>query len=127
MSSPTTPETKHCPRCEIDKPLTEFRQRTDARRPGKIYYAAYCHPCTSDYNKEHNGAVTTTKAKAANGRYEVKTFCEICRATGVKLYINLSQKTGKYQGTLCLDCNQGLEAFHDNKKLLERAIGYIAR
>lgn len=127
-----TPVFKICARCGKTKPLTEFREKTDARRPGKVYHYSYCKTCSTSYNQEYRvthetGVPTPIKVKKSNGHLEVKTYCEICNNRGVKLYADINPRTGLFRGTLCGTCATGLEYFGADKKKFQRALGYISR
>lgn len=138
MTTKIAPILKICARCGTAKPLTEFREKIDARRPGKVYYYSYCTTCSTSYNQEyrvshtsensHQGP-TPIKIRKANLHQpvEVKTYCEICNTREVKLYADLNPKTGQFRGTLCGACITGLVSFTADKKKLQRALGYLAR
>lgn len=134
MATKTAVPTKHCARCGLTKPITEFREKTDARRPGKVYHYSYCKTCSTSYNQEYRatheiGIPTPIKVRKSNGPQasEVKTYCEICLNKGVKLYADFDLKMAKFQGTICGPCATGLEHFGRNRKMLQRALGYLAR
>jgi hypothetical protein len=62
------PLTKVCPRCQLEKPVTEFGIRSlDAPRPG-----AYCRPCQREYSRRHyqcNSTQHNQRRRANQKRY----------------------------------------------------------
>ena len=42
-------QSKYCPKCETNKPISEFRKRSKNSK----YIQSYCKSCESDYNKRY--------------------------------------------------------------------------
>ncbi len=149
-------ETRHCPRCETNKPLSDFRTR---KVKGKEYPSPYCNPCTAAYQAERRKAridagevLKHSYSKEEATRYhwlrrlkklgitedEYEAMlelqggtCAICPAEvsgtrGTVWPVDHDHKTGEPRGLLCHTCNQGLGLFKDDPALLARAIDYLA-
>lgn len=59
-------------------------------------------------------------------------LCAICRRTPTgrdkrseTLHVDHDHATGKIRGLLCINCNQGLGSFKDDRELLEMAVKYL--
>jgi hypothetical protein len=51
-------------------------------------------------------------------------LCALCK-TNPATQVDHDHKTGRVRGILCLHCNAGMGAFHDDPAIIERAIRYL--
>jgi hypothetical protein len=68
-------QTKHCLKCQTDKPVTDFRWRSKA----KGTRAPWCRSCFSDYEKERwvgDRAKTNAQAGTARKKRNLKWLCD---------------------------------------------------
>lgn len=139
---------KRCPKCETERPLTEFYVQKSGRRAGKP--TSWCKVCAAVKSKAYY-AVNADKAKAAHKRWVEKNrdrvkkhkiksafglepheydampkVCVICGTTE-NLCVDHSHRTGRVRGLLCAPCNKGLGHFRDDPTLLLRAADYVFR
>ncbi len=141
--------TKRCPSCEIEKPLSAFWIRRDRNAP-----ASRCKPCSADaqrvwrrkqpdYDKLRYQAVKTeTRERHLIRKYGVSLAdyesmlsaqggrCCIClcepssQAHGV-FHVDHCHATGRVRGLLCRGCNHVLGHLKDDPSALRRAIAYL--
>lgn len=140
-------ETKLCPMCLVEKPLTEF------------YKGQYhCKSCDNERNAAHKRKKYKERPDQAQShqrseayirgreRYNFKKkygitpeeyaerleqqngVCAICSQTcksGRRLAVDHDHVTGTVRGLLCGTCNIGLGCFQDDPILLGGAIAYL--
>lgn len=136
---------KTCPRCKIDKPLTDFyknKQNKDGR-------GAYCKTCTikntlswRKENKERaDKHAVKNRRKALTKSYGITVEaynellqqqgngCAICRRPATlfpySLHIDHNHDTGNIRGLLCYKCNVYLGYIKDSTETLTRAIAHL--
>ena len=132
QSSNDAPSSRRCPDCGQAKSLEEFpRNRSMAFGRG-----VYCKPC-------HNARTRASVRRAGGARHyhlrrrygvgasDVRLLiekqgglCALCE-TNPATQVDHDHKTGRVRGILCLHCNAGMGAFHDDPGIIERAIRYL--
>ena len=134
---------KKCKRCEEDKPIEEYDNKTRyTLKDGtvKLTKSPYCRVCRRLFGKEsaerkpYSWIATRFRIpqEEAMGWYQ-KTMesCEICGTEWQegqhKLCIDHDHNTGKIRGILCKPCNHVLGHSYDNIDTLESAIAYLKR
>ena len=142
------PERRVCPRCEQEKPASQFRK--DRRTGSKL--ASYCSQCERTYHSEYkrqwraslnpSERYTRNRRKALKANYgltldeyEAKLAaqdgkCAICGSAdsgreGRSMYVDHSHKTGLNRGLLCIRCNYGIGLFADDPDRLLAAASYL--
>lgn len=133
---------KKCNVCKNQKTLDSFHKRSESK-DGK---ASTCIPCARIRDKEwreknpEKVVSNNIKSKLRLGYnltvedYNVmlakqKGVCAICETpcpTKRSLAVDHDHKTGLVRGLLCTNCNNGLGRFKDDKKLLTKALKYLA-
>lgn len=135
----TTPvDFKKCPRCEIEKPLSDYY----------VGNLSYCKPCKGEYDRERRqtqgSAVSSAGVRASRWRsygatdeqvltlqylYVNGTECDICGTEILEesMYVDHDHTDSVIRGVLCGTCNSGLGMFKDNVRSLATAIDYLNR
>lgn len=105
--------TKHCPKCELELPLTNFTRR----KSGRI--SSYCKPCMSLYCRHHyiaNATAHNARRRDARHRYRIRN-----RAYAVE----------HLRTHPCVDCGESnpilLEFDHIEQGTKEHTISYLSR
>ena len=109
-------ETKYCPKCETNHPISEFRIRKEGRRDGGRLYT-YCISCEKKINKE----LSENRKKAP----PKPDACECCGKVTLNLVLDHDHDSGKIRGWICQDCNIGIGRLGDNINGLRAAISYL--
>lgn len=129
---------KHCSKCKIKKPLTEF-YKDNSHKTG---YTQHCKQCSGDYsrkrrlaNKDHfkNTKLLYDFGITLNQYRDFlkaqKYTCAICPEpigeARRNTVVDHDHETGKVRGILCRHCNLGLGHFRDSRGYLKRAIEYL--
>lgn len=141
-------ESKFCPYCKKDKPLSEW---SDVSKT-----TPYCKKCWGAYMKRYKAAHRVRSLeinrkcwdknkdrynldRKSGGRtlYEVlfiqqRGVCAICgNPEGSKRYKTLTvdhcHTTEKIRGLLCSNCNRALGMFRDNLSILKSAVKYLRK
>lgn len=145
--------TKVCPKCNKDKPLSEYwtRKSRKGNQP-----ASRCKLCSMDANREWRKANPdcekiryAKQKKETRERHLVRKYgvnlsmydamiiaqggkCAICgklekdESYGV-LHVDHCHKTGMVRGLLCRNCNHVLGLMQDNPNLMRLAASYVER
>lgn len=79
---------RKCPKCNLDKPLSEFYLRR-SNKIKKNTYQSWCKDCTNRYNKEHKGIWNeymrryrqTSQSQISRATYEQTSKCKAIHAT----------------------------------------------
>ena len=139
---------KVCTKCKQSKTLSEFWQKSEAKKDGTKSYRPVCKECGTKQRLEkyHNeGGKEQQKKRAFRALmlsygiseeiYEQERIkqdykCLLCGAAEQdqhhgRLYVDHCHETGKYRGLLCNQCNLGLGGFRDNVNVLQKAIEYV--
>lgn len=134
---------KYCPKCETDKPITEFwknKTTTDG-------FQCWCKDCWKKTTADRrNGPKRDIELRQRRNGHLVRKYgitiseyddmlkkqgggCAICKTSINQDYRNLvvdhCHKTNKVRGLLCSNCNRALGLFYDNIKTMENAIEYL--
>ncbi len=126
---------KHCPRCQntFAATLENFYEA----KGSLDHLMGYCKPCARaharDYNKAHPGMWQKFRwgltLEQYNGRLCIQGGgCAICgKKPGAKrrLDVDHDEKTGKFRGILCNQCNQAIGLLGDDPARLKKAIEYL--
>ena len=119
---------KQCQKCGINKPLTEYGNKTD--RPDGLH--SYCKICVNEdydftkykkYKLNKQYGITPEQYTTMLANQESK--CAVCGNTMTNPHIDHCHTTGKVRGLLCINCNQGLGKFKDDIDKLQHAIDYL--
>lgn len=62
-------KSKLCSRCKLEKPITQYRERTDRKNS----FMSFCNPCLKEYK---SGRVEEAKEWFVN--YKMSLSCEMC-------------------------------------------------
>ena len=128
---------KRCSECKIEKPITEFY--SDISKKDKHH--TRCKACESIRQKNRHikaperyvaylmGKIVGISTKDAiqivrETLSVLKKECGICGNIN-NLNIDHCHKTGFVRGWLCGFCNRGIGLFHEDIKIMEKAIDYI--
>ncbi len=114
---------KTCPRCKVEKPLTEFYKRSD--RPSGL--ASHCKACNKiatvkAFRKKKYG-ISHEQLEEMLAEQDYK--CPICGILLDTFCVDHDHASGKVRGLLCNNCNKGLGMFKDNSLYLSKAIIYL--
>lgn len=123
------PEIKRCPKCNKNKPLSEFYKRRNGKSSG------YCKLCQGKYNRLWNEINLTAERQRVymfRHRYglsdediaNLPKECQICGVTD-NLHIDHDHDTGLVRGVLCRKHNIGLGFFDNDINALINAIEYL--
>jgi hypothetical protein len=109
VAGETAEKTKHCGRCDRDKPVTEFHRWRDG-------YQAWCKPCRREYAAAHYQA-NKPRRQAQNKRRQ---------ADFMAWYVSLKA------GRPCADCGQSfhhaaMQWDHLPGQVKKAALGFLAR
>jgi hypothetical protein len=125
-----------CSKCKHVKPINAFNKDKHT----KSGLAAYCKKCSGEKSstryhenpdKHYNSRVKHDFGMDLNGYTKLLDSqdggCAICSKPPMKqrLSIDHDHNTGKIRGLLCTSCNLALGYFHDDRKLLVKAIEYL--
>lgn len=133
--------TKHCPRCDEDKPLSEFWKN---RRPnGKEITQPYCKPCQNAYVREWHA---NNGGRAKRSQYLYRTYgiidteydalvekqggvCAVCGRVGVRrrkfLDVDHCHTCDEIRGALCTDCNSAAGLMRDDPEVIRQLLAYV--
>lgn len=135
-----TNQTRRCPRCKTDKPLSEW-----TKRPQRINgVGAYCLPCHRNYMRDHYKRRKTTGITRRQGwkGYGIdpvaaetalaahKGVCECCGATRAgnrDWHVDHDHATGRIRGVLCHNCNVGIGQLGDTLAGVLKAAQYLMK
>lgn len=137
---------KHCPGCEVNKPLSEFH-KCYSRPQGVNGYCKICFRARHKlaYPRYRRRILAHSAIYGRTKRYGItlndyNTFlrqqherCAICHGKEInqkgstRFCIDHDHRTGEVRGLLCHKCNKGLGNFKDSPVLLENAKRYLKR
>lgn len=139
--------TRHCGRCDTDKPLSEFYGGNNP----------YCRTCTSKYQRERRddappevipGSSTVRPGPAATRwarwesygatpeqvltleyLYQHGTTCDVCGVAiqGEGMHVDHCHSEQRIRGVLCGPHNQGLGMFQDSIEYMQAGITYLEK
>ena len=112
-------DTKICTECKQAKLVTEFFLMRK-NKAGVYYTVGRCKSCQKKILSE----VRQLKIDYAETRPD---HCMLCKTKTDELEVDHCHKTGAMRGWTCKNCNTGLGKFHDDPKLLAKAIEYLNR
>lgn len=145
--------TKFCPRCGIEKPVSEFHKAKEQARGVRCW----CKSCQRAYQRDwsnntakgrlaRNRSKEAAKASGAQRFYHIKhayglsreqylslvdskQACEICSQpfSGREPFVDHDHATGIVRGLLCSSCNKLLGNAKDRIKTLLSAVDYLRR
>lgn len=148
-------ETKHCPRCGLTKPHSEFHR--DRQNKDGLY--GYCKDCNkakakawTKANPEKARAQARRRNAEGRGRNSIlmrkygisnADYAEILAAQGgvcaicgrpeagrdghKNLAVDHCHTSNAIRGLLCHSCNRGIGLLQDSPEILERATGYLTK
>lgn len=118
-----SPDTYICPKCNIEKSLSEFPKKGKTRK-GQARYS-YCKPCHSEYQREKR--INSVFGLTLEQFDMLGEYCPICNRKGKtkRNPVDHEHKTGRIRGRICSRCNRGLAWFQDNPDLLRRCAEYL--
>lgn len=143
-------KTKTCPRCKVEKPLSEFH-KGKSRATGKRIASSYCKPCTAErqieYRKENPELQRTIYRRSAwkkmlrdrgitEDQYNAmlarqKGRCAMCgggpNGKASYLVVDHDKTTGRNRGLLCSSCNLGIGCLKHDAKIMRSGIKYLAK
>jgi hypothetical protein len=123
-----------CTKCNLEKDADQF-----TKSKTKTGLAYRCKGCDKIYRDSHKKEIKDYQFRCKYGislkDYISKTeaqgdLCAICNnpcSSGRKLAVDHCHKTMKVRSLLCINCNQGLGSFKDNKELLMKAKEYLEK
>ena len=125
--------TKHCPRCDTEKSLSEFSPRRSRKSGDGIQ--SHCKSCKNAYHRAYRAAhPKATRSvnwksqgidpNAAWTMLEDASGCELCGSQD-HLVIDHCHKTGRLRGVLCSPCNRSLGKLGDNVEGIQKALTYL--
>jgi hypothetical protein len=119
---------KKCTKCGVEKPLSEYQKRNDA----KDGFRNDCIECRNRYNSiRHRKIKYSVSEIDFNKILKNQSYtCIICSkelTSGNKTHLDHCHKTGKIRGILCNSCNLGLGLFKDSIQSLTKAIEYLSK
>jgi len=145
--------TKICPKCQIEKPISEFN-KSNGHKDG---LGSYCKDCIKLYQQENklhiaeyqkqyrikNGESLRQYAREHHAMYRYGiskkqldklvdicgSSCQICGASlsvSNPPHVDHNHDTGEVRGILCRCCNSGLGLFQDSTMFLKKAIEYLS-
>lgn len=127
MTSKHVDATKACPRCKLDKPLTDYN--TQAKSVDGLQFM--CRECQRVDKRFRRYGVTAgwyDKTLEAQGM-----SCAVCRIhisdyTRSRYFdVDHDHNTGKPRGLLCNRCNMVLGQIDDDRRLLNALNTYLKR
>lgn len=108
---------KTCSKCNIEKPLTQFRQDKHGRGTNSTtYYRPECKECEVRLRRQLQKAKLNAPPQPS--------ACECC-SKKVKLLVDHDHNTGEFRGWICRRCNLGLGQFEDDPKQIQNALKYL--
>jgi|TARA_R110000744_G_C19298776_1_gene555493 hypothetical protein len=111
-------DTKMCKKCNIEKPITEYRLYRRATGD-KDSRDSKCKTCSS-YQTE----IAKALRKVAP---EYKGFCECCSKEYTNPVLDHCHDTESFRGWLCPPCNLGIGILGDRLKDVRNALMYLER
>jgi hypothetical protein len=109
-------DTKHCPKCNNTKPISEFRIRGEGKTKQRIY--TICKSCEKIVNK-----ITSDLRKSAPPKPNV---CDCCKKPTTKFVLDHDHQTSKFRGWLCDGCNIGISRLGDTQEGVKKAYDYLS-
>ena len=94
-------ENKHCPRCKLTKPLTEFYIRL-----GVVGGSSYCKECSKAFNKLYKVTPKGREVHRENSRRRWKKYRERAGSWHRMYRLNRKWKAVEAFGNKCQDCKQ---------------------
>jgi len=135
---------KLCSKCKVERPLTEFRKRSN-----KLYLQSWCKVCSRIAAKNANKKArikNPLKAYQESRDSQLKSYglngymfhillqmqdyrCAICKIE----YENVTKdfavdhchKTQVVRGLLCTSCNTGIGLLDENPQIINQALKYL--
>jgi hypothetical protein len=127
-------DSKHCPKCDLTKPLVEFY-------PRKGGYRSWCKTCDRSNRPERTEEFKAKeKCRTLRRRYGISlaeftallesqsSCCAICSTDQEPKqgwHTDHDHTTGKVRGILCHNCNLLLGLGRDRPAILQSAIDYL--
>lgn len=134
LQRPNVPksDTKHCPKCEVVKSISEFtknKHQTDGLYP-------YCRECKYKHAKDdykingwakHIRNTYNISVEEYNALLEAQNgVCAICKeAHKHALCVDHDHDTGEIRGLLCKPCNVAIGNMKDEPERLRKAAEYL--
>jgi hypothetical protein len=108
---------KICPKCNIEKPIEDFRtrQRSEDNTTTRSY--TNCKSCEQKIN--------TLLIKLRKESPQQPENCECCGKKTDKLYLDHCHNLNTFRGWICNNCNVGLSRLGDNIDGLVKALNYL--
>lgn len=125
--------TKQCPKCESEKPLSEFSPRRSRKSGNGIQ--SHCKSCRNIYHRAYRKA-HPKKTRSVNWKsqginpdtawslLENTSECELCN-TNKHLVVDHCHETGVIRGILCSPCNRSLGKLGDNIEGIQKVLQYL--
>lgn len=144
-------KSKICWKCKKNKKIEDFHNKKYKTKNGYVKRKqSICSDCSRrlhrEWRKNNPEKVLEYREKYDRNRHLVVTFgitkkqydemlnlqnncCKICGKNKsnfkTRLAVDHCHSTSKIRGLLCINCNRGLGAFNDDKKMLILAIKYL--
>jgi len=130
-------ETKRCPRCDTDKPLSEFAKNR-SRPDGLQNYCKKCASLAVQMSKRNTRKVEAHEQKLKRltlygltvEEYETMVFdqnnkCPVCRREMDQPQIDYDPATGELWALLCSDCRSAKTLLKNELDLIYRLYSYM--
>jgi hypothetical protein len=122
-----------CSECGADKSPDEFNLN-ERLRSGPNRLCKICYNARTRDSVRRNGGARKYHLKGKYGltpdEFDALRSAQggLCAVCGVKeaTQVDHDHKTSRVRGILCLPCNAGMGAFHDDPRLIYMAIDYLS-
>ena len=117
-SIPEGVETQECPKCNVVKPITAFRERVTREGKGVLVRRmTTCYEC-----EKLNSKLMFNLGKDAPPKPD---RCECCGEETDTFHLDHCHATGSFRGWLCVNCNVGIGRLGDNAVGVKKALDYL--
>lgn len=130
-------ETKHCPGCDLDKPVGEF-SKNRAKPDGLQNYCKTCASFAVQMSKRNSRKTQEHQKKLKRltlygltaEDYELMVFeqnnkCPVCRREMDQPQVDYDPETGELMALLCNDCRSAKTLLRNDLELIYRLSAYV--